>query len=559
LRMQGENVLNLLQKYGLTKTQAQIFIHLIKAGACSVGELSKSLKTNRMNIYRNLKSMENIGLVSVIPGRPMKFSAVPIDIALNTLLSAAKSKVLEMESSYATILEAISKISEQQREYTIEAKFRFHSGRRPIYAVMMQMLEQCRVEACLLTTPSDLICLSLCGFDEALKKLSAMGIKAKILTNIADEKIARVLRDYAKYAVIRHAEVQLKTRLLIVDDKMAFTSLTVEDSINPDSENDSGFWTDSPQYVGSVKEFFNIAWRNAQDASAVLYYLKTGKVMEKIITFNEVEEYHRHLVDVLERAENEVLLYTGRFREPYLTRDIINTLEKICSRGVNVKIITYLDEYSQFLEKISNTLMAKIKHAGFESASISFIIIDESESLVCCFLSSNLGYIAQAQGFWSNITGFVQVLEKVFMELWSKATNPSIRLAEIQFRKAIKEMPEVLAPLAKERGFLFKAPAVVKGSSGLNHKFNLTLSVKGSNKPIIVCDYLPENNDVEAALVSLYVKAMDVKANLKILLIPTKEMVNIIERELAVAYGIELIDGLHPAELCHKLLEIIAL
>ncbi|MEM4474768.1 MAG: hypothetical protein QXY75_07330, partial [Candidatus Bathyarchaeia archaeon] len=79
------------------------------------------------------------------------------------------------------------------------------------------------------------------------------------------------------------------------------------------------------------------------------------------------------------------------------------------------------------------------------------------------------------------------------------------------------------------------------------------------NKPIIVCDYLPENNDVEAALVSLYVKAMDVKANLKILLIPTKEMVNIIERELAVAYGIELIDGLHPAELCHKLLEIIAL
>lgn len=557
MEMRLEEILNLLQKYGLTKTQAQIFIHLIKAGACSVGELSKSLKTNRMNIYRNLKSMENLGLVSVLPGRPMRFSAVPVDIALNTLISAAKSRVLEMESSYAIILEAISKLPKKQQEYDAEAKLRFHSGRRTIYAIMMQMLEECKQEVCLLTTPSDLICLSLCGFDEALKKLSSIGIKAKILTNITDEKIAMVLRDFMKYAVIKHADVQLKTRLLIVDDKMAFASLTVEDSINPDSEHDSGFWTDSPQYVGSAKEFFNIAWRNAQDASTALYCLKTGRAVEKIVTFNEVEEYHKLLIEVLERAENEVLLYIGRFREPYITRDIIHALERVYSHGANIKIITCLDEHSSF-EEISDVLkIAETKHACFEPSSISFIVADKGESLICCFPNPKLGYATQAQGLWSNITSFVQVLEKVFMESWFKAVDPSIRLAEIQFRKAIKELPKVLASLAKEKGLLFKAPAVVKGVSGLNHKFSLALSTKGSKKPTIVCDDLLENSNVEAALVSLYVKAMDVKANRKIFLIPAKEMINISERELATAYGIDLIDGLTPIELCQKILKAI--
>ncbi|MEM2046150.1 MAG: hypothetical protein QXO20_08250 [Candidatus Bathyarchaeia archaeon] len=52
--MQGENALILLQKYNPTKTQTQIFIHLIKAGACSVGGLSKSLKTKSNAITRLL-------------------------------------------------------------------------------------------------------------------------------------------------------------------------------------------------------------------------------------------------------------------------------------------------------------------------------------------------------------------------------------------------------------------------------------------------------------------------------------------------------------------------
>ncbi|MCX8170817.1 MAG: ArsR family transcriptional regulator, partial [Candidatus Bathyarchaeota archaeon] len=217
-----EEILNMLQTYGLTRAQAQIFVYLIRAGASGVGDISKALKVNRMKIYRNLKRMENMGLVSVLPGRPMRFSAVPANIALNTLLSAAKRKVSEMESRYAMILDALSKISSQQREYFVETRFRIHSGRRNVYAIMTQMLENCEREVCLLTTPNDLICLSLYGFDDSMRKLKARGVKVNIVTNIMDEKIAMMITDRLKYTVIKHSDIQFKTRLLIVDDKAVF-------------------------------------------------------------------------------------------------------------------------------------------------------------------------------------------------------------------------------------------------------------------------------------------------------------------------------------------------
>jgi len=67
-----ENLIGILQRYGFTRIQAEIFIHLTKFGPCSVGTLAKALKTNRMNVFRNIKKMESIALVEATLGRPIR-------------------------------------------------------------------------------------------------------------------------------------------------------------------------------------------------------------------------------------------------------------------------------------------------------------------------------------------------------------------------------------------------------------------------------------------------------------------------------------------------------
>lgn len=558
-----EEILNMLQTYGLTKTQAQIFLYLIKAGASSIRELSKALKTNRMNVYRNLKRMENLGLISVLPGRPMKFSAVPAHIALNTLLSMAKSRISEMESKYATVLEALSKISNQQQEYIVETKFRIHSGRRNIYAVMMQMLENCEREVCLLTTPSDLICLSLHGFDKTLRKMKSKGIKVNILTNITDEKTATVLEDYAKHALIKHSEMQLKTRILIVDEKSVFTSLTVNDSISLDNESESGFWTDSPHYVHSAKAFFDMIWRNSQDIFTVLQHLRTGRRIERTLTFNNIEEYYTHFAETLDRAKSEVLLCIRELKEPYITRDFIQILKKASARGVKIRLMTYLNEEFVDLKDMSSILnFAEVRHIDIRYAGISLMFTDADEGILCCFPPSYISeHATQIQGLWSNSISFTQILKTIFMELWFKAINSAVRLVEIKFKKALKEMPRILGSMVREKGLLLEMPATIKGVSGLNQRFDLALKRRDSreNGEVIVGDMLPENGDVKAALISLYLKAMDVKAKQKLLIIPEEEILGVDERELAVAYDVKLVDGTDPVELSRKIIEKIDL
>ncbi|MBS7607087.1 MAG: helix-turn-helix domain-containing protein [Candidatus Bathyarchaeia archaeon] len=552
--MSPEEILNMLQVYGLTKIQAQIFIHLIRTGPSSVGALAKALKTNRMSIYRNLRRMQDIGLINVMPGRPMKFSATPANMALDILLSTARSKILEMESKYAQVLEALSKLSsQQQQEYAIETKFRIHSGRRSVYAVIMQMLEESKREVCILTTPNDLLCLSLYGLDDMLKKLCAKTIRIRILTNITDKKMGLMLRDYMKYAMIKHTDIQVKTRFIIVDDKAAFTSLTADTSINLESESDSGFWTDSPHYIQSIKTFFEIAWRSAQDISIVLQYLRTGRPVERTIAFNDPEEYYEYLIGILSRAENEALVCLKLLKEPYITGDFIQAIKNASMRGVKIKILTSLDEPANNIAEILNA--AEVRHINFRHIGVCFLVNDVGESLMCFPFSPIGERMPQIQCLWSNFAGVSTVLSGIFMDLWSKALSSSIKLAEMRFRKVIGELPEKLKQIADERGWLIEMPAVIKGRSGLNQKFDIALRARGSMEELTVGDFFPETSETKVALISLHVKAIDVRANRRFFIIPGNDWLSLEEKELASAYNIELVEGLEAEEISQKIIK----
>jgi len=50
-----------------------------------------------------------------------------------------------------------------------------------------------------------------------------------------------------------------------------------------------------------------------------------------------------------------------------------------------------------------------------------------------------------------------------------------------------------------------EAPAIIKGRSGLNQRFDMLLRMADSSEEIIVGDFLSEKGDVKMALISLHV------------------------------------------------------
>src|SRR2546425_2913065 len=71
-----------LQRIGLSRYEALVFVNLARAGATTAGDVARVSGVNRVQTYRALEGLEARGLVGVTVDRPPRYAAR----ALNHLL-----------------------------------------------------------------------------------------------------------------------------------------------------------------------------------------------------------------------------------------------------------------------------------------------------------------------------------------------------------------------------------------------------------------------------------------------------------------------------------------
>ena len=70
------NVEQQLIQFGLTKSQANVYLALLKLGQTTILEIAKETKLKRASIYNYIEELINLGLVSKIPiGTKIYFKA----------------------------------------------------------------------------------------------------------------------------------------------------------------------------------------------------------------------------------------------------------------------------------------------------------------------------------------------------------------------------------------------------------------------------------------------------------------------------------------------------
>src|SRR5207249_11985688 len=68
-----------LERVGLGRYEALVFVNLARSGAATAGELARASGVNRVQTYRALESLESRGLVEVTIDRPRRYAARAID------------------------------------------------------------------------------------------------------------------------------------------------------------------------------------------------------------------------------------------------------------------------------------------------------------------------------------------------------------------------------------------------------------------------------------------------------------------------------------------------
>src|SRR5438094_2109661 len=68
-----------LQRIGLSRYEALVFVNLARAGATTAGDVARASGVNRVQTYRALEGLEARGLVEVTLDRPRRYAARAIN------------------------------------------------------------------------------------------------------------------------------------------------------------------------------------------------------------------------------------------------------------------------------------------------------------------------------------------------------------------------------------------------------------------------------------------------------------------------------------------------
>jgi sugar-specific transcriptional regulator TrmB len=87
--MSDENT-DLLLGLGLSLNQARVYLAILKLEKTTVGQVAKASKVRREDVYRILPTLEKLGLVERLLGKPTEVRATFISDALTLLVKEEK-------------------------------------------------------------------------------------------------------------------------------------------------------------------------------------------------------------------------------------------------------------------------------------------------------------------------------------------------------------------------------------------------------------------------------------------------------------------------------------
>ena len=95
--MSLERILQLLQSFGFSRVEAEVYVYLAKKGSQRGKDLENGLKIAKQQLYFILKNLQRKNIVSISHKRPALFSALAFEKLLNLYvkLNVDQAKIIE--------------------------------------------------------------------------------------------------------------------------------------------------------------------------------------------------------------------------------------------------------------------------------------------------------------------------------------------------------------------------------------------------------------------------------------------------------------------------------
>jgi sugar-specific transcriptional regulator TrmB len=278
-----EDLAKKLSDFGFTVNQAKVYLSIVQSGLTCVGRIAKATQLHRQDIYKILPKLEKMGLITKTIDVPFMIEAIPVEKALNSLVSTEREKANErisrLEANLKELINAIKKQQERRNTREEERRFILLTTDAEIKNMADLTFENARIE-CDLVTNLELITRLMTHFREHFQKLSRRGARIRVIVkNINNEDLVK--KTLEKIRPNRDdfaAKLSYKSSVIpyqIIDHKEVW--------ISRKKETESGlpcvFWTNSRNITQFYEEKFKETWN---DHHAISIYPERDVAEERI-------------------------------------------------------------------------------------------------------------------------------------------------------------------------------------------------------------------------------------------------------------------------------------
>ena len=135
-----------LSRFGLLKNEIRVYVYLARAGERKAAEVAEAISLHRTETYRILRDLEKKGIVFSVFEKPLKFTTVPLEKAVDLLIEAQKMRIRLLEKEKAGLVELWSSMPQPKLESNKKEIFQILEGGQQIILKANDLLRNAKKE-----------------------------------------------------------------------------------------------------------------------------------------------------------------------------------------------------------------------------------------------------------------------------------------------------------------------------------------------------------------------------------------------------------------------------
>jgi sugar-specific transcriptional regulator TrmB len=254
-----EKIKNELIDFGLTKSQAKVFIYLGKYGSKTASEIAKALQLPRTETYHLVNSLQNMGLAVAELAHPTKYTAKEMREAVSTLVQQEQDRIdvlANKEESLSEMWKEIPFFAVETDESKSE-KMQLLHGNGPIINKIKEMVGSSTEDFRIYGSVSDLLRMH---HSDVFDWVESSPTNLKMVVSPLN-KTPEFLSDINSNS-IRAIPSNSENKCFIVNDKKEVL-IFMRNATHP-TRQVFAWWSDSETLVDMMTSLFELSWEKGE-------------------------------------------------------------------------------------------------------------------------------------------------------------------------------------------------------------------------------------------------------------------------------------------------------